>query len=85
MDLHKILDGIVFISEMAGIRGQSGETRFGNNFISILELESDRGEIQAEYLHKDRDQAISSGVEQSKARVTWSTQDWIAIRRLDFR
>ena len=61
----------------------SGEARFGNNFTSILELGSDQGKIKAEYSHKDRDQAISSGVEQSKARVSWSTQDWIAIRRLD--
>ena len=27
--------------------------RFGNNFTLILELESDPGKIQAEYLYKD--------------------------------
>ena len=70
MVLHKILNRIAFISEIASIRGRSGEARFDYNFISILKFKSDWDEIQAEYLHKDQDQAISSGVEQSKARVS---------------
>ena len=48
----------------------SGEAGCSNNFALILELGSDQGKIKAEYPYKDRDQVISLGLEQSKAKVS---------------